>query len=245
MVAFYKVTRPQAGIDDEDDDDDDGDDNGDDNDDGEGYSMARLHCEIMRACLISLNDVLGTSEESGWGAFVFLKIPYILRQLHHTTSGEDKSVEFSQDIVDSFELLLQYTPLLDIMDARCSCNIVECLLRELAKVGLVTEPLVTLYSSKRESTSPVVPRLEQAQSQSASIPKVIIRAEPTLARILKTLDADYVKVQVRTANITDSDCDMSSPWQIMYYMYLKRMSVALARSGFNCGTSPPVFRKEN
>nr|CAD7399364.1 unnamed protein product [Timema cristinae] len=114
-----------------------------------GYSMARLHCEIMRACLISLNDVLGTSEESGWGAFVFLKIPYILRQLHHTTSGEDKSVEFSQDIVDSFELLLQYTPLLDIMDARCSCNIVECLLRELAKVGLVTEPLVTLYSSKR------------------------------------------------------------------------------------------------
>nr|CAD7433236.1 unnamed protein product [Timema monikensis] len=47
----------------------------------------------------------------------------------------------------------------------------------------------------RESTSPVVPRLEQAQSQSASIPKVIIRAEPTLARILKTLDADYVKVQ--------------------------------------------------
>ncbi|CAG2056138.1 unnamed protein product [Timema podura] len=163
-----------------------------------GYSMARLHCEIMRACLISLNDVLGTSEESGWGAFVFLKIPYILRQLHHTTAGEageDKSVEFSQDIVDSFELLLQYTPLLDIMDARCSCNIVECLLRELAKVGLVTEPLVTLYSSKRESTSPVVPRLEQAQSQSASIPKVIIRAEPTLARILKTLDADYVKVQ--------------------------------------------------
>nr|CAD7269306.1 unnamed protein product [Timema shepardi] len=110
-------------------------------------------------------------------------------------AGEDKSVEFSQDIVDSFELLLQYTPLLDIMDARCSCNIVECLLRELAKVGLVTEPLVTLYSSKRESTSPVVPRLEQAQSQSASIPKVIIRAEPTLARILKTLDADYVKVQ--------------------------------------------------
>lgn len=29
-----------------------------------------------------------------------------------------------------------------------------------------------------------------------TIPKVIVRAEPTLARILKTLDSDYLKIQV-------------------------------------------------
>jgi len=46
--------------------------------------------------------------------------------------------------------------------------------------------------------------LDQSATQAPSIPKVIVRAEPTLARILKTLDADYVKVQVRQHNITMS-----------------------------------------
>jgi mediator of RNA polymerase II transcription subunit 24 len=47
-----------------------------------------------------------------------------------------------------------------------------------------------------------IQKLDQSASQAPSIPKVIVRAEPTLARILKTLDADYVKVQVRQRNIT-------------------------------------------
>jgi mediator of RNA polymerase II transcription subunit 24 len=42
-----------------------------------------------------------------------------------------------------------------------------------------------------------VQKLDLSATQAPSIPKVIVRAEPTLARILKTLDADYVKVQVR------------------------------------------------
>ncbi|XP_066998835.1 mediator of RNA polymerase II transcription subunit 24 [Anabrus simplex] len=162
------------------------------------YSMARLYSEIMRACLISLNDVLGTSEESQWGAFTFLKVPPILRQLHFTARGEtdlQEKGEFSQDVVDSFDLLLQFTPLLDIIDAKCSCNSVECLLKELLKIGLVTEAHVTHYTSKREGMATAIQILDQSLSQTPSIPKVIIRAEPTLARILKTLDADYVKIQ--------------------------------------------------
>jgi hypothetical protein len=47
-----------------------------------------------------------------------------------------------------------------------------------------------------------IQKLDQSATQAPSIPKVIVRAEPTLARILKTLDADYVKVQVRQHNIT-------------------------------------------
>ena len=49
--------------------------------------MPRLYSEVMRACLITLNDVLGTSIESQWGAFTFLKVPHILRQLHFTIRG--------------------------------------------------------------------------------------------------------------------------------------------------------------
>jgi mediator of RNA polymerase II transcription subunit 24 len=46
-----------------------------------------------------------------------------------------------------------------------------------------------------------VQKLDQSTTQAPSIPKVIVRAEPTLARILKTLDADYVKVQVRLVQL--------------------------------------------
>jgi len=47
-----------------------------------------------------------------------------------------------------------------------------------------------------------IQKLDQSTTQASSIPKVIVRAEPTLARILKTLDADYVKVQVRLMQLT-------------------------------------------
>jgi hypothetical protein len=50
--------------------------------------MPRLYSEVMRACLITLNDALGMSIESQWGAFTFLKVPHILRQLHLAIRGE-------------------------------------------------------------------------------------------------------------------------------------------------------------
>jgi len=70
------------------------------------------------------------------------------------TGGENsdrsqEKLEFSQDVVDALELLLQYTPLLDILDAKCSCNCIECLLKELLRNGLVTESHVTHFTSKR------------------------------------------------------------------------------------------------
>jgi hypothetical protein len=62
---------------------------------------------------------------------------------------QQEKLEFSQDVVDALELLLQYTPLLDIMDAKCSCNCIECLLKELLRNGLVTESHVSHFTSKR------------------------------------------------------------------------------------------------
>lgn len=46
------------------------------------YTNARLYCEIIRACLMCLNNVTGTAKESQWGAFTFLKVPVILKELH-------------------------------------------------------------------------------------------------------------------------------------------------------------------
>lgn len=46
------------------------------------YTNARLYCEIIRACLMCLYNVTGTFKESQWGAFTFLKVPHILKELH-------------------------------------------------------------------------------------------------------------------------------------------------------------------
>ncbi|EFN83518.1 Mediator of RNA polymerase II transcription subunit 24 [Harpegnathos saltator] len=160
------------------------------------YTNARLYCEIIRACLMCLHNVTGTYKESQWGAFTFLKVPLILKELHQANLkiGEEK-YEYSQDILDAFELLLQFASLLDIMDTTCSCNCVECLLNELQKVNLVTEKQAKHLSARREGVTAALQKLEPSSTPKSSIPKVIIRAEPTLAGILKTLNADYTKIQ--------------------------------------------------
>jgi hypothetical protein len=70
-------------------------------------------------------------------------------------------------------------------------------------VPIVTAPykmfFVNNYLMNREAMTGTIQKLDQSTTPASSIPKVIVRAEPTLARILKTLDADYVKVQVRCA----------------------------------------------
>ncbi|KAL6427741.1 hypothetical protein ACFW04_008883 [Cataglyphis niger] len=159
------------------------------------YTNARLYCEIIRACLMCLHNVTGTFKESQWGAFTFLKVPLILKELHAATLNGDEKFEYSQDIIDAFELLLQFTPLLDIMDSTCSCNYVECLLNELQKVNLVTEKQAKQISARREGVTAALQKLEPSSTPTSSIPKVIIRAKPTLAGILKTLNADYTKIQ--------------------------------------------------
>ncbi|CAD1480836.1 unnamed protein product, partial [Heterotrigona itama] len=157
------------------------------------YTNARLYCEIIRACLMCLHNVTSTFKESQWGAFTFLKVPLILKELHAVHTNGDDKLEYSQDILDAFELLLQFTPLLDIVDTACSCNSVECLLNALQKVNLVTEKQTKQLSSRREGVTATLQKLESSTSTS-SIPKVIVRAEPTLSGILKTLNADYTKI---------------------------------------------------
>lgn len=97
----------------------------------------------------------------------------------------------SSMIVSAVEQLLHHAPLVDAMDARCSCSCLECLLGELAKVRLLTDAQVQTLLLKREP--PSLLKLDTA-SATAGIPKVIICAEPPLNGILKTLSTDYHKV---------------------------------------------------
>lgn len=51
------------------------------------YSLSRLFCETIRACLMSLYNVSGKLRESIWCAFAFIKVPHILRQLYVLSEG--------------------------------------------------------------------------------------------------------------------------------------------------------------
>ncbi|XP_026468595.1 mediator of RNA polymerase II transcription subunit 24-like [Ctenocephalides felis] len=147
-----------------------------------GYSNPRLYCELIRACLISLHDVNDAARESMWGAFTFLKVPEIIERLNNPY--KDKK-DYSQDVVSAFELLLQYTSLLDLMDTKSSCNIIEYVLGGMLKHRLVNESHVKTFAAMRAPRSEILIKLDT--SKTLSIPTMITRAEPTLAGILKTL----------------------------------------------------------
>lgn len=64
-------------------------------------------------------------------------------------TGENESFEYSQDVIDAFDFLLRFTPLLDKMDIICNGNSIEFLLNEFQKVNLVTEKQAKSISSRR------------------------------------------------------------------------------------------------
>lgn len=160
-----------------------------------GYSLSRLYCELIRACFISLNDSSkDASKQALWAAFTFLKIPQLMHYLHNICGTVSKEGEYSIELVEAFEQLLQSTPLLDIVDTKNSCNSVISLLEPLVKLNVVSESHLTYFSQKRENKDTKLQKLEPTGLQ-GSVPSFITRAEPTLAGILKTMGGDFHKTQ--------------------------------------------------
>lgn len=143
--------------------------------------------EIWKACFTGLIESPEGTEELKWTAFTFLKIPQVLLRLKKYPQGEQ---DFTEDVNIAFEYLLKLTPLLDKADQRCNCDCISLLLQECSKLGLLSESNTANLISKREHS----PRLKT--SENANIqpnPGLILRAEPTVTNILKTVDADHSK----------------------------------------------------
>nr|XP_014095277.1 mediator of RNA polymerase II transcription subunit 24 isoform X1 [Bactrocera oleae] len=160
------------------------------------YSLTRLIYEIVRAGFISLSNVVEVSRDTLWGAFTFFKVPHIIKQLHtlQRSNDEQTPTDHIPEVVEAFELLLEDNLLLDLMDTKCSCNIIEYLLNDWTKQHLVTDVHVKHFATQRESTSLMLQKRETG-NQALSIINFIIRAEVPLSGVLKTLSTDYNKVQ--------------------------------------------------
>uniref|UniRef100_A0A182QMT0 Mediator of RNA polymerase II transcription subunit 24 n=1 Tax=Anopheles farauti TaxID=69004 RepID=A0A182QMT0_9DIPT len=165
-----------------------------------GFSSSRLYYELMSACLVSLNNVEGTAKESLLCAFAFIKVPHIVHQIHTKMNGKEQNDEttgtsYSTEVVEAFEMLLQDTQVLDYMDMKCACNVVECLLKEMVKHNLLTETHVSHFGALREPITLGLQKLEANNAQLTLMLKFVFRVESPLVGILKALNTDHSKVQ--------------------------------------------------
>ena len=190
--------------------------------------MSDLYCEIIRACFIGLVDACssaekvgsvgpvgaGSGEELKWAAFTFLKIPQLLQKLEtmvpkmeatELSASRAKTETPTQTEIDrGIEKLMQFTPLLDLTDAKSNCDCLQLFLKELSKTELITETKVKAILVKRAAETTKSAALGKSNSDSsvnqANISNqagssLILKAEPTVTSILRTLDADYSKNQ--------------------------------------------------
>ncbi|XP_037742750.1 mediator of RNA polymerase II transcription subunit 24 isoform X1 [Chelonia mydas] len=147
--------------------------------------------EIWKACFVGLIESPEGTEELKWTAFTFLKIPQVLVKLKKYPQGEK---DFTEDVNCAFEFLLKLTPLLDKADQRCNCDCTSLLLQECSKQGLLSEANMTNLVAKRTADREHAPRLKSAENANIQPnPGLILRAEPTVTNILKTMDADHSK----------------------------------------------------
>ncbi|XP_048373633.1 mediator of RNA polymerase II transcription subunit 24 isoform X6 [Sphaerodactylus townsendi] len=148
--------------------------------------------EIWKACFVGLIESPEGTEELKWTAFTFLKIPQVLVKLKKYMPGEKQ--DFTEDVNCAFEFLLKLTPLLDKADQRCNCDCINFLLQECSKQGLLTEANRENLEAKRTADREHAPCLSSAENANIQPnPSLILRAEPTVTNILKTMDSDHSK----------------------------------------------------
>lgn len=111
-----------------------------------GYSYSRLYCELIRACLLCLRDSLSEKDPGPqWGAFTFIKLPHIIKQL----CEDSKCFKASEEVIQGFEMVLEMFPLLDFIDSHTADSSIELLLNELVKLDFVTESQCSSIIARR------------------------------------------------------------------------------------------------
>eukprot|EP00058_Branchiostoma_floridae_P015206 XP_002600694.1 hypothetical protein BRAFLDRAFT_118555 [Branchiostoma floridae] len=151
----------------------------------------RLYAQVCQSCLMGLIDSAETNDELKWTAFTFLKIPQIFQRLKtFTQEGKDGR----EEIYQGFELLLRLQPLIDKADVKNNCDIMQQLLQECAKKDLIADAQTKKLLDKRAIDRKNL-KTKQDPPPSQPNPTLILRAEPTVTNIIKTMEADYSKNQ--------------------------------------------------
>ncbi|XP_077979024.1 mediator of RNA polymerase II transcription subunit 24-like [Glandiceps talaboti] len=152
-----------------------------------------VYLELIRASFIGTVDSAGSSDELKWASFTYLKVPQVLARLKLIPPSDGNTLDSSEILNDSLEQLLRFLPLLDAADTKCNCDCLQYLLQEFNKYGLMSESQVSKILHRRALETQRIKSSEVLPTQPNA--SLILRAEPTVTNILKTLDADYSKSQ--------------------------------------------------
>lgn len=161
------------------------------------YPLNRIYSEMIRAAMITLHTVTCEGDvlrQSMWFAFAFIKVPNILKQLHMTNSAEASiNAPFSADMVQAIETIID-DPMFDNLDAACSTNSIEYLLKELVKHNLITGEHEQAFLGRRD---PMIMQMMRIDLNQTALPTLrqLRKAEQLFGGILKTLDNEPSKVQ--------------------------------------------------
>lgn len=157
------------------------------------YSMARLYCEVIRSCFITLCHVKEVNYRL-WGAFFLFKVPQIFKQLHAQTKNSDDKLDHSEDMVKAFDMLMESTPILDLLDTTFQCNSIKCILVELLKQSLISEENGKRIVEKRELAMAKLEKFD-IPSTPPSINDFVMSIDPTLNGLILSL-RDHIKPEL-------------------------------------------------
>ncbi|XP_042863132.1 mediator of RNA polymerase II transcription subunit 24-like isoform X2 [Penaeus japonicus] len=156
----------------------------------QGLSTMELYLELLRSSFLGLSCPEHQAyQELKWVGFTFIKVPTILYTIHIMLNGESTTGE-SEDLLTAVQRLAQLTMLLDHVDSRINCNCLEYLLNELCnKTSLISERDAQEIITKRLKESNVLSNIQKSDAQGShpGNPNLILRAQPTVTSILKTL----------------------------------------------------------
>lgn len=156
----------------------------------QGLTTMQLYLELLRSSFLGLSCPEHQAyQELKWVGFTFIKVPTILYTIHVMLNGENATGE-SEDLLTAVQRLAQLTILLDQVDSRINCNCLEYLLNELCnKTSLISERDAQEIITKRVKESNVLSNIQKndAQGSHPGNPNLILRAQPTVTSILKTL----------------------------------------------------------
>ncbi|KAL5007754.1 hypothetical protein ScPMuIL_016560 [Solemya velum] len=152
-------------------------------------NRSRIYCELFRSCFMGLVDSSGSTEELKWAAFTYLKLPQILLKIQQQSLGGDFNIEVEQ----AFNMLLNSAPLLNLADLKMSCDALMFLMTECKKVRLLDDMQFARLLQTRNNQRDKPINTDATNTQPSA--NLILKAEPTVTSILKTLDADYSKNQ--------------------------------------------------
>ena len=157
-------------------------------------SFSDLVHEMIRSLLLSISQKEGL-EPLKVDAFILVRLPILLEKMFKLHRGNDSApLKTPTDLYKAFDKLLNNESLLDSIDLRCKCNIIDILLRIISKspTPLMTETEKDDVLKKRQT------RIDNPNSKvsTLNIPDQIIgnirnfeltlKAESTLDSVLNT-----------------------------------------------------------